>query len=70
MASSCNRPCWWSSTAVASLRSVSGVEMPAVYVKQFGAGRVFFAMGGHELEEMERPEMTRLVRQGMEWAAR
>jgi type 1 glutamine amidotransferase len=49
---------------------LAGVEMPAVYVKQFGAGRVFFAAGGHELEEMERPEMTRLVRQGMEWAAR
>lgn len=49
---------------------VAGVEMPAVYVKQFGEGRVFFAMGGHELEEMERPEMTRLVRQGLEWACR
>jgi uncharacterized protein len=49
---------------------LAGVEMPAVYVKQFGEGRVFYAMGGHEVEEMERPEMTRLVRQGMEWAAR
>jgi type 1 glutamine amidotransferase len=49
---------------------LAGVEMPAVYVKQFGAGRVFFAMGGHELEEMERPEMTRLTRQGLEWASR
>jgi type 1 glutamine amidotransferase len=49
---------------------LAGVEMPAIYVKQFGEGRVFFAMGGHELEEMERPEMSRLVRQGMEWAAR
>jgi type 1 glutamine amidotransferase len=27
-------------------------------------------MGGHEVEEMRRPEMTLLVRQGMEWAAR
>lgn len=49
---------------------LAGVEMPAVYVKRFGEGRVFFAMGGHELEEMERPEMTRLIRQGMDWAAR
>jgi type 1 glutamine amidotransferase len=49
---------------------LAGVEVPAVYVKQFGAGRVFFAMGGHELEEMERPEVTRLVRQGMDWASR
>ena len=49
---------------------LAGVESPAVYVKRFGEGRVFYAMGGHEVEEMERPEVTRLVRQGMEWAAR
>jgi uncharacterized protein len=49
---------------------MAGVEMPAVYVKEFGRGRVFYAMGGHEVEEMQRPEMTLLVRQGMEWAAR
>jgi hypothetical protein len=49
---------------------MAGVEMPAVYVKEFGQGRVFYAMGGHEVEEMERPEMTMLVKQGMEWAAR
>jgi type 1 glutamine amidotransferase len=49
---------------------MAGVEMPAVYVKEFGRGRVCYAMGGHEVEEMQRPEMTRLVSQGMEWAAR
>jgi uncharacterized protein len=49
---------------------MAGVEMPAVYVKEFGQGRVFYAMGGHEVEEMQRPEMTLLVKQGMEWAAR
>jgi hypothetical protein len=49
---------------------LAGVEMPAVYVSKFGEGRVFYAMGGHEVEEMERPEMTLLCRQGMEWAAR
>jgi uncharacterized protein len=49
---------------------IAGIEMPAVYVKEFAQGRVFYAMGGHEVEEMERPEMTRLLKQGMKWAAR
>jgi type 1 glutamine amidotransferase len=49
---------------------LAGVEMPVAYVKEFGSGRVFYTAGGHELEEMERPEVTRMVRQGMEWAAR
>jgi uncharacterized protein len=49
---------------------LAGVEMPVAYVKQFGDGRVFYTAAGHELDEMERPEVTTMVRQGMEWAAR
>jgi type 1 glutamine amidotransferase len=44
--------------------------MPVAYTKQFGEGRVFYHAGGHELEEMERPEVTTMVRRGMEWATR
>jgi uncharacterized protein len=49
---------------------MAGVEMPVAYTKQFGDGRVFYHAGGHELEEMERPEVTTMVRRGMEWATR
>jgi type 1 glutamine amidotransferase len=49
---------------------MAGVEMPVAYTKQFGEGRVFYHAGGHELEEMERPEVTTMVRRGMEWATR
>jgi hypothetical protein len=49
---------------------MAGVEVPVAYTKQFGDGRVFYHAGGHELEEMERPEVTTMVRRGMEWAAR
>jgi type 1 glutamine amidotransferase len=49
---------------------LAGVEMPVAYVKQFGDGRIFYTAGGHEVEEMERPEVATMVRQGMEWAVR
>lgn len=49
---------------------LAGVQMPVAYTKQFGEGRVFYTAGGHEVEEMERPEVATMVRQGLEWAAR
>lgn len=49
---------------------MKGVEVPVAYTKQFGEGRIFYHAGGHELDEMERPEVTTMVRRGMEWAAR
>jgi type 1 glutamine amidotransferase len=49
---------------------LDGIVMPAAYVKQFGEGRVFYVSPGHEPDELAAPDMTRLVRQGMRWAAR
>jgi uncharacterized protein len=49
---------------------LDGVVMPAAYVKQFGDGRVFYVAIGHEPDELATPDMTRLVRQGLQWAAR
>jgi type 1 glutamine amidotransferase len=49
---------------------VEGVVMPAAYVKQFGEGRVFYVSPGHDPEELRVPEVERMVRQGMGWAAR
>ena len=49
---------------------LKGVIAPAAWVKQFGDGRVFYTAGAHELEEYEKLPLTRLVRQGLAWAAR
>jgi uncharacterized protein len=49
---------------------LDGVEMPAAYVKNWGEGRVFYVSVGHLPENLEAPQMTRLVRQGLAWAAR
>ena len=49
---------------------LKGVAAPAAWVKQFGEGRVFYHAGAHELEEYEKPQMARMIRQGLAWAAR
>lgn len=47
-----------------------GVVMPAVYTHDWGDGRVFYASPGHVPDELRIPEAERLVRQGLQWAAR
>jgi type 1 glutamine amidotransferase len=49
---------------------LNGVVMPAVYVRQWGEGRVFYASPGHDPSELRIPGVERLIRQGLEWAAR
>jgi len=49
---------------------LDGVRMPVAYVKTFGAGRVFYETIGHTPEDLADPDVTRLVAQGMSWAAR
>jgi type 1 glutamine amidotransferase len=44
--------------------------MPVAYVKTWGRGRVFYITVGHTPEDLQAPEVARLVRQGMVWAAR
>lgn len=52
------------------LQWLEGVVMPAVYVRQWGQGRVFYASPGHDPSELQIPGVERLVRQGLAWAAR
>ncbi len=47
-----------------------GVVMPAVYTHRWGDGRVFYSSPGHVPDELRIPEAERLVRQGLQWAAR
>jgi type 1 glutamine amidotransferase len=49
---------------------LQGVVAPFAWIKHFGEGRVFYAAAAHELEEYEKPELSRLIRQGLAWAAR
>jgi type 1 glutamine amidotransferase len=44
--------------------------MPVAYVKTFGQGRVFYETIGHTPADLADPDVTRLVAQGMSWAAR
>jgi type 1 glutamine amidotransferase len=49
---------------------LDGVEMPVAWVKNWGKGRVFYAAPGHLPKDLEPPQVTRLIRQGLAWAAR
>jgi type 1 glutamine amidotransferase len=46
------------------------IEMPIAWTKQYGAGRIFYHSLGHRPPILELPEVLRLTRQGMVWAAR
>lgn len=49
---------------------LDGVVMPAAYTHRWGDGRVFYATPGHYPPELMIPDAERLVRQGLQWAAR
>ena len=62
--------------AVTTHQSVSapwtnGVDMPFVWKKVHGAGRVFYSACGHQCQEFtDFPEQLELTLRGMAWAAR
>jgi len=49
---------------------IDGVEMPVVWKRRHGAGRVFYSALGHTADEFEVGEMATIFRRGMLWAAR
>ncbi|CAL9563023.1 MULTISPECIES: ThuA domain-containing protein [Streptomyces] len=49
---------------------IEGQRMPVAWVRRWGAGRVFYCSVGHYLKDLTQPDATRLVRQGIGWAAR
>jgi type 1 glutamine amidotransferase len=49
---------------------LDGVVMPAAYAHRWGDGRVFYASPGHVPDELRIPAAERLIRQGLQWAAR
>lgn len=49
---------------------VAGVEMPVVWKKRFGAGRVFYSALGHHAQDFrEVPAQLELTLRGIAWAA-
>jgi uncharacterized protein len=49
---------------------VKGVEMPVVWKKVYGKGRVFYSALGHTADEFAVPQMATIVERGLLWAAR
>ena len=49
---------------------IDGVEMPVVWKKRYGAGRVFYCSLGHRAYELDVPEIRTMLTRGMLWAAR
>jgi uncharacterized protein len=46
------------------------VDMPVVWTKMFGEGRVFYNSLGHHADIVEMPPVLELMRRGFLWAAR
>ena len=45
------------------------VDMPVVWIKYWGEGRVFYCSLGHKASIVEMPETLELMRRGFRWAA-
>lgn len=49
---------------------INGVEMPVVWKRRYGLGRVFFSALGHVAEEFEVHQMKKIIERGALWATR
>jgi hypothetical protein len=47
-----------------------GLRVPQAWTRTWGRGRVFYSAVGHDLDDLENPQVTRLCTQGFAWAAR
>lgn len=48
---------------------IDGVEMPVVWKRYYGEGRVFYSSLGHDAAEFDVREMRTIISRGMQWAA-
>ena len=51
---------WW----------IEGARIPVVWTRRWDRGRVFYCSIGHELADLEVPQVTEIIRRGALWAAR
>jgi type 1 glutamine amidotransferase len=45
------------------------VDMPVVWTRMWGAGRVFYCSLGHDAKTVRQPEVLRIMTRGLLWAA-
>ena len=48
---------------------IGDVDMPVVWTKRWGAGRVFYCSLGHHADIFDQPEALEIMKRGMLWAA-
>ena len=48
---------------------IEGIEMPVVWTKSYGKGRVFYSSLGHNKKDFEIPEVWEIMIRGVTWAA-
>lgn len=48
---------------------INGVEMPVVWKKMYGKGRVFYSSLGHVAKDFDVPEAFEIMKRGILWAA-
>ncbi|GII42215.1 ThuA domain-containing protein [Planotetraspora phitsanulokensis] len=46
------------------------VDMPVVWTRGWGAGKIFFSAIGHRVADLEQPAVRTLTERGLVWAAR
>ena len=49
---------------------IEGAEIPVVWLRQWGKGKVFYCSLGHRMEDFEVPQCREIIRRGLNWAAR
>lgn len=51
---------WW----------IEGTTIPVVWTRRWDKGRVFYCSIGHTLDDLKVPQVAKIVRRGLVWAAR
>jgi len=46
------------------------VEMPVVWTKMYGQGKVFYCSLGHSADDISKPEVLKIMTRGLLWAAK
>jgi type 1 glutamine amidotransferase len=49
---------------------IEGIEIPVVWTKSYGKGRVFYSSLGHSDDIFEIPEAWKMMLRGISWAVR
>lgn len=49
---------------------IEGTVMPVAWTRRWGEGRVFYCSLGHEVRELEIPQVRTLLGRGLAWASR